>query len=75
MKNIVMSQFTVFIWAIQLTDNTLYLSSAMTQMKNMLMTMITGSLLSLQTLAHKSAEYKENILGINLENISSIVDR
>ena len=30
---------------------------------------------SLWTLAHKSAEYKEDILGINLENISSIVDR
>ena len=32
-------------------------------------------LYTLWTLAHKSAEYKENILGINLENISSIVDR
>ena len=31
--------------------------------------------LTLWTLAHKSAEYKEGILGINLENIYSIVDR
>ena len=29
---------------------------------------------TLGTLAHKSAEYKKGILGINLENISSIVD-
>lgn len=34
-----------FIQAIQLTDNTLYLSSAMTKMKNTPMTMITGLLL------------------------------
>ena len=32
------------------------------------------SAISLGTLAHKSAEYKKGILGINLENISSIVD-
>jgi hypothetical protein len=45
MKNIAMSQFAVFICAVQLTDNALDLSSAMKKMKkNTPMMMITGSL-------------------------------